>query len=243
MPCGRTGQSVKGEAVPHVPDALKSVRPRRSRQRSGAALRERAAASDGTRPGDARPPKGLIWKYHADSRDRDLRDTADRTGCHALNPDPDFWENLFPVWAICGPQARAALKPHDVVFFAPDAASSQRAGLEACTCTGWLTVKAVIADGSSLLTDHRFTSRYRRNYRIDLRRHIEADGQSRTAFLRGKNVIVGDPSRSRWLGRRGIPLAVALNAARVRHVRLDVRRIRDLDRDECKRLLVALRPA
>jgi len=172
--------------------------------------------------------------------DRQLKDERGRTGCRVLNPDPDFWENGFPVWAICGPQVRMTLDVDDVLFFTPTVAGSNAARLKTHLCTGYLTVSEIVTTDAALIADDRFTNRYRRNYRIDLQVHLK-DDCPRTRIQRPRNVIIGDPKRSAWLGQNGVRLAEALQQGGLRDIQLNARVIRALASDEVARLLAAIR--
>lgn len=184
--------------------------------------------------------KGVVWKYLAKSDDPDLKDEMGRAGCRVLNPDPEFWQHKFPVWAICGPRVRVGLQVGDVLFFTPTKRKCKEAGVDDYLCTGYLTVGELIPDSATLLKDLRFTSRYKENYRVDLKKHLADDGKT-TARQRGRNIVVGDPRRSAWLGRSGIPMGKALRQARIRGVRLDSRRVRDLTAQEAERICRVLR--
>lgn len=183
--------------------------------------------------------KGIIWKYHAKADDPDLRDEMGRAGCRVLNPDPDFWENGIPVWAICGPWVRARLEVRDVLFFVPTLQASRSAGVNESLCTGYLVVNEILPNDSALLADPRFTRRYKETYRIDLKAHLEGDPK-RTRTLRRQNIVIGNPARSRWLGRKSIPLSLAVSELRIRSVNLKARLIRTLTGEEAMALLDVL---
>lgn len=183
--------------------------------------------------------KGIIWKYHAKADDPDLRDEMGRAGCRVLNPDPDFWENGIPVWTICGPWVRARLEVNDVLFFVPTVQASRAAGANDSLCTGYLVVNEILPNDSALLADPRFTPRYKDNYRIDLRAHLKDDPE-RTKIRRRQNIVIGNPAKSRWLGRKGIPLSRAVRELGIRSVNLKARLIRALAREEAMALLDVL---
>lgn len=184
--------------------------------------------------------KGIIWKYRADPDDTELRDGMLRIGCRVLNPDPDFWENRFPVWAICGPQVRGRLAKGDVLVFAPTAGACRAAKVREYLCTGYLTVREVLPDDKAVLKDPRLTPRYRHNYRTDLYKHLASD-PAITRRQRRKHIIIGDLRASRWLGRHGIALPKAITQARIRALDLGSRRIRTLGENEIKALLSVIR--
>lgn len=184
--------------------------------------------------------KGVIWKYQATPDDPELKDGMRRMGCRVLNPDPDFWENRFPVWAICGSLVRRTLAKGDVLVFTPIASACHAARVARYLCTGYLTVKEILPNDKALLRDRRFTARYRRNYRMDLRDHL-ADDEESTRKQRPQCIIVGDPHRSQWFGRNGPNLSSVVNAAKIRNLNLDSRRIRDLTNDETQALFSRLR--
>jgi hypothetical protein len=73
--------------------------------------------------------KGVIWKYYAKASDPDPRDEMGRLGCVVANPDPDFWENSFLLWAICGPRVRANLRTGNVLFFSWVLQKAREAGV------------------------------------------------------------------------------------------------------------------
>ncbi len=183
--------------------------------------------------------KGVIWKYHANANDFELSDKMGRAGCRLLNPDPDFRENGFPVWAICGPWVRATLDPGDVLFFVPTPSSCQVARIQDTPLAGYLLVQEILADGKALLADRRFTSRYRENYKIDLREHLKRD-RPKTRSLRPKNIVAGDPQKSQWLGRKGLALSQAIREASIPQLSLKSRRIRNLSEQEARALLTVL---
>jgi hypothetical protein len=184
--------------------------------------------------------KGIIWKYHAKTDAPDLRDEMGRTGCRVLNPDPDFWENGFPVWAVCGPMARARLEACDALFFVPTSETSRAAGVGESVCTGYLVVKEILPSDLALLADPRFTPRYKENYRVDLKAHLK-DDPGRTRVQRQQNIIVGDPASSRWLGRKGVPMPKAIRDLGIRSLNLKVRLIRTLTGEEALALLGLIR--
>lgn len=183
--------------------------------------------------------KSIIWKYHARVDDPDLKDEMGRAGCRVLNPDPDFWENDFPVWTICGPYVRARLDKGDVLFFTPTRERCRRAGVEEYICTGYLFVEELLRGSRQLLKDSRFTQRYKRNYKVDLQRHLDDDGEV-TRKQRPLNGVIGDRCASRWFGRKGVALSAAIKKARIRDVDLRDRLVRDLTGDEVRALLETL---
>ena len=179
--------------------------------------------------------KGVIWKYLPKIDDPDLKDEMGRAGCRVLNPDPDFWEHEFPVWAICGPRVRVGLEIGDILFFTPTRSRCEAAGVAGYLCTGLLTVGEIVPNGTALLRDPRFTDRYKRNYRVDLKMHL-VDDETTTARQRGRNIALGDPRKSAWFGRHGVPMSQALRRARIGDVRMSSRRVRDLTAKEAERL-------
>jgi len=183
--------------------------------------------------------KGVVWKYLANPDDQELRDEMGKSGCRVLNPDPDFWGNKFPVWSICGPRVRATLDEGDVLFFTPTLSRSRRAQVPDYLCTGYLVVNEILPDSDSLLSDPRFTDRYKDNYRKDLNKHLKGDPAT-TRAQRPKRIVLGDRRQSVWFGRRGHPLEVAAKEAGLRKFQIRSRRVRTLDEDESKRLRAAV---
>ncbi len=183
--------------------------------------------------------KGVIWKYYPKVNGPDLRDEMGRYGCEVANPDPDFWENSFPVWAICGPWVRATLEPEDVLFFTPALIRSRSAGLPDYICTGYLTVYDVLRESRYLLDNPAVTAKYKRNYRADLRAHLNED-VPKTARLRGRNIVIGDRDSSRWFGIRGRQLGTLVPQSGIRNLDLYSRRIRNLSELEAQNLRAML---
>lgn len=146
--------------------------------------------------------KGFLFKYEADLMDKDLKDRIGYVscGCRVGLRDPDFWSNGWPVWGICGPYYRTSLQKGDVVFFVPKKGSSREANLEYYVCAGILVVDDRIPDPKEIMTDSRLTETYRRRYQADLNEHLKRD-RPRTRQIRPKNFIIGNPSKSRWLGK------------------------------------------
>lgn len=150
--------------------------------------------------------KGVLFKYQANPDSPDLRDCKDDDICGIA--DPDFWTNKHPdtyVWAVCGPYVRMGLEKGDVLFFLPQLSSIRKAGLGHTDyiCTGVL-VAADFTDSSKIKTDSRFTSRYRGEYAADLKAHLRNKKEAkRTKDIRGDNIVIGNPPRSKWLGRKG----------------------------------------
>jgi hypothetical protein len=183
--------------------------------------------------------KGVIWKYYPKVNSPDLRDEMGRYGCEVANPDPDFWENSFPIWAICGPWVRATLEPEDVLFFTPALIRSRRAGLPDYICTGYLTVSDVLRDSHKLLDNLVVTARYKRNYRADLRAHLNED-LPKTAELRRRNIVLGDQKLSQWFGNRGRQLNMLVPQSGIGNLDLYARRIRNLSELEAQNLRARL---
>jgi hypothetical protein len=146
--------------------------------------------------------RSALFKYDADPYDNDLRD---KSPCCSL-PDPDFWSNTVPVWALCGPYHRAKLEPGDMIFFVPKIDAIRKAGLRDYIFSGVLVVGEKPSNVHEVAR-HRFLREgYVRHYRRDLRAHLEDDrkrNRERTRSLRSTNFIVGDKRRSFWLGRNG----------------------------------------
>ncbi len=179
--------------------------------------------------------KGIVWKYYPDITDPDLKDEMGRYGCAVANPDPDFWENRFPMWAICGPWVRASLEPGDVIFFSPALRRSRKANFPDYVCAGYLTVASLLQDNESLMAHPEVSARYKNNYKRDLQAHL-ADDTPRTARLRSRNIVIGDPDQSRWFGRHGPELGMALSGVRIRDLDIYSRRVRNLSGEEAERL-------
>jgi hypothetical protein len=146
--------------------------------------------------------RSALFKYDADPYDNDLRD---KSPCCSL-PDPDFWSNTVPVWALCGPYHRAKLEPGDMIFFIPKIDAIRKAGLKDHIFSGVLVVGEKLLEVDEVAR-HRFLREdYTRHYRRDLRAHLEDDrkrNRERTRSLRSTNFIVGDKRHSFWLGRNG----------------------------------------
>ncbi len=183
--------------------------------------------------------KGVIWKYYPLVRDPELRDEMGRVGCVVANPDPDFWENPFPIWSICGPYVRSTLQEGDVVFYTPVISRSRAAGLPDYICTGYLTVEGTLPTKTDLEEHPEITQKYKRNYRSDLAAHERGD-RPRTRRLRSQNIAIGGKRHSAWYGRDGLPLGRTLGRAGLRDLDLRSRRIRDLRADEARSLRATL---
>jgi len=135
---------------------------------------------------------------------------------------------------------RATLKEGDVLFFTPTISRARRAQVPEYLCTGYLVVSEILPNSSPLLSDPRFTDRYKDNYRKDLNNHLRGDPEI-TRAQRPKRIVVGDRRLSIWFGRRGRPLEVAAKDAGLRKFNIRSRRVRTLDEDESKRLRAAIR--
>ena len=150
--------------------------------------------------------KGVLFKYDANPHSPELRDN--RRGCGL--PDPDFWSNEIPVWAICGPYVRQGLEPGDIVFFLPYPRRVRQVdrGLPDFVCTGVLVVGDFIDDAAGVRSDRRLSRDYRRKYFSDLRGHLRDDRERapRTESVRGKKIVLGDRRRSKWLCGDGTAL-------------------------------------
>ncbi len=183
--------------------------------------------------------KGVVCKYYPLIDDPDLRDEMGRVGCFVANPDPDFWDNPFPIWAICGPYVRSTLEPEDVLFFTPVIRRSRAAGIPDYICTGYLTVDEILPNRADLERHPKVTSRYKRNYRSDLSDHQKGDIPL-TRRLRPRNIVIGDRNRSRWYGKSGQSLDPVLRRASTRNLDLKLPRVQNLTVDEAEKLRAAL---
>ncbi len=183
--------------------------------------------------------KGIIWKYLADSSDPNLKDEMGKIGCRVANPDPDFWEHTFPLWAICGPLVRTTLSPGDRLFYTPTLSRSRSAGMPDYVCTGYLTVSEILPNPEALMKDSRISERYKLNYQDDLDKHLIGD-TPRTRQVRGKNIVVGNARHSSWFGKAGPQLTRVVRSIGMGDLNLYARRIRNLDSSETDKLHSAL---
>jgi hypothetical protein len=190
--------------------------------------------------------KSFLFKYDADPRDEDLKDELGLLRCGGKGGvrDPDFWSNEFPVWAICGPYYRASLRKGDVVFFVPKMSSVRMAGLRDLICSGFLVVAEKVPDANSVMMDDRLTNTYRERYKADLIGHLKND-RPRTRIIRQQNFIVGDRTRSRWLGRSQEHLGVILADLGLHDLakKLSCRRIPSLNENQTRKLYEKLHNA
>jgi len=155
--------------------------------------------------------KGFIFKYSADPDDPLMKDELGTSSVCGLGlRDPDFWSNDFPVWAVCGPYYRNALFPGDIIFFAPKKSATRKAWLDDYVCTGILVVAEKLPCSENVMADTRLTSEYRKNYRSDLTAHLKRD-RARTKKTRPRNFVLGDSSKSIWIGRNQEYLRIALD--------------------------------
>jgi len=185
----------------------------------------------------------LIFKYDADTRDENLKDSGYvGYGCRKGIRDPDFWSNDFPVWAICGPYYRVQLRPDDVVFFVPKKNSIRKAGLKDYICAGILVVDYKITDSKKVMANNGLTDGYRQSYETDLKRHLKEDKSNRTKRIRPENFIVGDQTMSKWLGKNRRYLRSLLKDLGLHKTakQLSQRRISYLNEEETKKLYVSL---
>lgn len=146
--------------------------------------------------------RSALFKYDANPRSKDL---SDRSPCCSI-PDPDFWSNTVPVWALCGPYHRAKLEPGDMIFFIPKIDAIRKAGLKYYIFSGVLVVGEKLSNTDEIARCRLLREGYVRRYSRDLRVHLKDDRKrkcERTRSLRSANFIVGDKRRSFWLGRNG----------------------------------------
>jgi len=183
--------------------------------------------------------KGFLFKYDADSGDEDLKDRIGNVGCGCKRGvrDPDFWSNDFPVWAICGPYYRMKLQREDVVFFVPKKNSTRQAGLKDYICASILVVDDKIPDSKKVIMEDRLTKRYRQSYEADLNEHLKND-KPQTRLVRPKNFIIGDRSKSLWLGKRRDYLRPILQTLGLHNIakKLSQRRIPCLNEGQTREL-------
>jgi len=146
--------------------------------------------------------RSALFKYEADPHDRDLRDKSFCNCICSENPDPDFWSNApTPVWAICGPYYRAALRKGDIIFFIPQKYAIEQTGLQDYIFTGFLVVDSIHTKPSDVRNDSRIDRNYYKKYRRDLNNHMQHDAP-RTKRIRAHNFVVGTRD-SEWLGLKG----------------------------------------
>lgn len=146
--------------------------------------------------------RSALFKYDANPTSKDLRD---KSPCCSI-PDPDFWSNTVPVWALCGPYHRAKLEVGDTIFFIPKIDAIRKAGLKNYIFSGVLVVGEKLSSVDEVARHRFLRESYVRRYRRDLRTHLKDDRNrkcERTRRLRSTNFIVGDKRRSFWLGRNG----------------------------------------
>lgn len=146
----------------------------------------------------------------------------------------------FPVWAVCGPYYREALDPGDVVFFAPKKSATRKAGLDDYVCTGILVVAEKLPCSKDVMADPRLTSEYKKKYRSDLAAHLRRDREQapRTEKIRPCNFVLGDKSKSEWIGRNQEYLRTALDQAGLHGIamKLSFRRIPALKEQDVRSL-------
>jgi hypothetical protein len=143
-------------------------------------------------------PSSALFKYQANPDDKELRDDS----LCSENPDPDFWSNApFPVWAICGPYHRAALKHGDIVFFIPQKYVLERVGIRGYIFAGFLVVGEIRPTPKQVRDDPRIRKNYYHRYKHDLNLHLR-DDPPHTKAIRPHNFIVGT-RQSKWFGPKG----------------------------------------
>ncbi len=137
------------------------------------------------------------------------------------------------MWALCQEEGQAG----DILFFVPKMRGLREVGLgdRGYFCTGVLFVAEIIGSEQTLQRDNRFSEAYKRKYSSSLKSHLRGD-KERTKGIRPYGIVVGDPEKSRWLGREGYSRAHAFREVGLTHEDLSARRVSHLGPEEAARL-------
>lgn len=174
----------------------------------------------------------LIWKYKTDAE-------TDHLAGVGPCPEPDFWSNKHPIWAICGPQRRAGRERNSRIFFVTQKDTAEH--VPDYTVAGVMTVKEIL-DFQDLIMDPQISATWKVKYLHDLghKDHLPRgllNDHTQTTKQRIQNIIIGDSDESAWFGINGPTLPTLLNQTDIEiESELTTRQLADISADDGNRM-------